>query len=72
MKNFNELRRNSKVKWKPYKKKYKHPPASIKVKERPICRVLPLIVADNYDKFIEIAKGPVTDPLDIKKYLLES
>jgi len=66
MKNLFELRRSSKLKYKPSKeelKEYHRAKGKKKAKEeykkalnkkRVICRVLPSIVADNFDIFIEL------------------
>jgi hypothetical protein len=75
MKGLFELRRNSRVKYKPKKEdiqKYYRDKGKKKAKKehkeameskRVICRVLPFVVADNFDAFIELA--PISTVHDV-------
>lgn len=57
MKGLLELRRSSKVKykWKPKKEFFIKPPTKVKITKKSLCRVMPIIVIKNIDKFLEFA-----------------
>ena len=80
MKSFAKVKRKHRTVNAPKTYVPKAKPQKIIVKRKPICRVVPLIVAQNFDKFIElgnkdtkIRKRSINELAnEVRKYLLET